>query len=589
MWNFSLLTSLFSAISLLGERSRDLLGLNHGELDLDKFLEAFCSTKDGEMSLLPLSYDSQKSGNRWASLIKSHVAGSLGTQSKGWSLGNNLSWIAITMCLTTFLDDNLSQRFRSLLQTAATASGLVDTEQILRTLHAWLVCYMILLSSATVEQTTRGRRKVVASLALKSIFAVKLLQALIDRFSSTNHELDRTIINQLLNLQGNEDEITVPYNVANCTGSLTFSRPEHPSDFTTIASRLELLLVTRRVFAGNGKHVTRVTQVWRQLHGLYTDLANLGTLVDGEFIQCNLLHSLNFGGHHDGTFDLPHLRGDHAVELNLSGEVGNGAATGDECVEPAGDIEQPSDKDDDEEDRSTDSTGPIAKVMLGEAPRQHNRGKGKQFSDVLRVQPATNDGGGRVKRTGGGMSDQEGEQSRKKPKSRTVSVNTLELYSFLVSQQPSVSPGAVFKTLLHFGLEVGDEEEAMAHLAEEAKKFKINSSTKLNKLLKKLNPTLCLEEQAEEDDGVVQSEDEVSNESTSGEGDAAQARAAAVGPNRFPAQFEFGPGAEYLQNGDDESEDEESNESIADLMDDLDDPESYFDVNSNNIFDDLSK
>ena len=234
------------------------------------------------------------------------------------------------------------------------------------------------------------------------------------------------------------------------------------------------------------------------------------------------------------------------------------------------------------------------------------------------------------------MSDQEGQQSRKKPKSRTVSVNTLELYSFLVSQQRSVSPGAVFETLLHFGLEVGDEEEAMAHLAEEAKKFKINSSTKLNKLLKKLNPTLCLEEQAEEDDGVVQSEDEVSNESTSGEGDAAQ-RAAAVGPNQFPAQF--GPGAESLQNGDDESEDEESNEStsgegdaaqvvepnqidaqfgvvevprqnggneghnqdqvppeIAGLMDevnffldDLDDPQSYLDSNSNNIFDDFLK
>ena len=28
---------------------------------------------------------------------------------------------------------------------------------------------------------------------------------------------------------------------------------------------------------------------------------------------------------------------------------------------------------------------------------------------------------------------------------------------------------------------------------------------------------------------------------------------------------------------------------IADLMDDLDDPQSYFDVNSNNIFDDLLK
>ena len=382
----------------------------------------------------------------------------------------------------------------------------------------------------------------VGTSTLVSIFAVKLLQALIDRFGGMDHKQARNNIQQILCLKGDEDEIKYNFNFSNCKNEGLSNRAEQDSDFVIIALRLELLLVLKQMFVFNDAlpFGDRVRKEWSELHGS-ANLSKLGALTDGDTLHPDLLNSLQFGNSSGGAhfdFVLPrslenaNLRGSDVMNVEADDDIEPPSASGNED-----DVtEQPPVNDNDEEESVGRNTGSLRHIMLGKDVRGGKgvRG-GKQLVPRESPETRTNDGGGGVKRIGGAMPNQEGTKSKKRAK--TVNVNAAGLLAILETLKPvdeRFAPTKLEPILSILGLEDGNEGALLDDIVNE---FKTKSLMKLKNLLKKLDPTLCLEKEAEEEDDVEEEEEEESEDEES-EDEESESKELATGVDNAVAQDE---------------------------------------------------
>jgi len=217
LWTYHLLVTLYQQLSKLNVTAIVLLGLPFNEeevrfgLTQEEFLCLFTTVNSGKLTTLP-GLSGSRPQNKWQSETLAHLDRSLGGKGHsrrregGDELDLSLSskaLNAITLCLASFLNNEVSKRFKLFLST--TASCQDEAMQTLQCMYAYFGTYLIQFELVSGARDAHHRSVALIKWASRDVismaFAVKLLDAAlkhvtVDEFVSQNESVENRFKNE---------------------------------------------------------------------------------------------------------------------------------------------------------------------------------------------------------------------------------------------------------------------------------------------------------------------------------------------------------------------------------------------------------
>lgn len=308
LWTYHLLVTLYQQLSNLNVTAIILLGLPFNEeefrfgLTQEEFLCLFTTVNSGKLTTLP-GLSGSRSQNKWQSETLAHLDRSLGGKGHSRRREDELDLSlsskalnAITLCLASFLNNEVSKRFKLFLST--TASCQDEAMQTLQCMYAYFGTYLIqfeLVSGArdahyrSVALIKWASRDVISMAFAVNIFDAALEHVTVPEFVSQNESVENRFKN----------ESDPHFSVNLCFGTVKrIFQAKGPGSACFVATCHNLKAALSLVFQTTRRNASckeLAQELWGDVWGFDFSQQPVGTIMTYDAIEPGVSTDLNVG------------------------------------------------------------------------------------------------------------------------------------------------------------------------------------------------------------------------------------------------------------------------------------------------------